>query len=104
MFGLYPNSYKEMLAIFQKYKTIEKVIIYGSRAKGNYKEGSDIDLTLFGDLNYDLIIKLKQEFEESTIPYLVDISIYKDLQSETLKEHIDRVGKIFYEINSNENN
>lgn len=101
MFGLYPNSYKEILSIFQKYKTIEKVIIYGSRAKGNYKEGSDIDLTLFGDLNYDLIIKLKQEFEESTIPYLVDISIYKDLQSETLKEHINRVGKIFYQKTEN---
>lgn len=101
MFGLYPNSYKEILSIFQKYEAIEKVIIYGSRAKGNYKEGSDIDLTLFGDLNYDLIIKLKHEFEDSTIPYLVDISLYKDLQSETLKEHIDRVGKIFYQKTEN---
>lgn len=104
MFGLYPNSYKEMQAIFQKYEAIEKVVIYGSRAKGNYKEGSDIDITLFGELNYDLIIKLKHEFEDSNIPYLVDISIYEDLQSETLKEHIDRVGKVFYEINRNENN
>ena len=93
-----------MQAIFQKYEAIEKVVIYGSRAKGNYKEGSDIDVTLFGELNYDLIIKLKYEFEDSNIPYLVDISIYKDLQSETLKEHIDRVGKVFYEINRNENN
>ena len=96
MFGLYPNSYKEILSIFQNHENIEKVIIYGSRAKGNYKEGSDIDFTLIGNLNYDEIIKLKHEFEDSNIPYLIDISIYNDLQSKSLKEHIDRVGQIFY--------
>lgn len=96
MFGLYPNSYKQLLSIFQKYENIEKVIIYGSRAKGNYREGSDIDFTLIGNLNYDDILKLKHEFEESTIPYLIDISIFSDLQSESLIDHINRVGKIFY--------
>lgn len=96
MFGLYPSSYKQILSIFQKHENIEKVIIYGSRAKGNYKEGSDIDFTLFGNLNYDDLIKLKHEFEESTIPYLIDISIFSDLQSKSLIEHINRVGKIFY--------
>jgi predicted nucleotidyltransferase len=96
MFGLYPNSYKEILSIFQNHENIEKVIIYGSRAKGNYKEGSDIDFTLIGDLNYDEIIKLKHEFEDSNIPYLIDISIYNDLESKSLIEHIDRVGQIFY--------
>jgi predicted nucleotidyltransferase len=96
MFGLYPNSYKQLLSIFQKCENIEKVIIYGSRAKGNYREGSDIDFTLIGNLNYDDILKLKHEFEESTIPYLIDISIFSDLQSESLIDHINRVGKIFY--------
>ncbi len=96
MFGLYPNSYKEILSIFQNHENIEKVIIYGSRAKGNYREGSDIDFTLIGDLNYDEIIKLKHEFEDSNIPYLIDISIYTDLESKSLIEHIDRVGQIFY--------
>ena len=101
MFGLYPNSYKQILSIFQKHENIEKVIIYGSRAKGNYKEGSDIDFTLFGNLNYDDILKLKHEFEESTIPYLIDISIFNDLESESLIDHINRVGKIFYEKTEN---
>lgn len=96
MFGLYPNSYKQILSIFQKHENIEKVIIYGSRAKGNYREGSDIDLTILGNLNYDELIQLKLEFEESNIPYLIDISIFNDLQSESLIEHINRVGKIFY--------
>ena len=97
MFGLYPNSYKKILSIFNKYKNIEKVIIYGSRAKGDYKEGSDIDLTLIGDLNYIDLINLKHEFEDSSIPYLVDLSIFKELKTESLLEHIKRVGKVFYE-------
>lgn len=103
MFGLYQNSYEELISIFRKYENIEKVIIYGSRAKGNYKEGSDIDLTLFGDLSYNDLLQLKLEFEESNIPYLIDISIFDDLKSESLKDHINRIGKIFYnktEINS----
>lgn len=97
MFGLYPNSYKKILSIFNKYKNIEKVIIYGSRAKGDYKEGSDIDLTLIGDLNYNDVIKLKHDLEDSSIPYLVDLSIFKELKTESLLEHIKRVGKVFYE-------
>lgn len=97
MFGLYPNSYKKILSIFNKYENIEKVIIYGSRAKGDYKEGSDIDLTLIGDLNYNDVIKLKHDLEDSSIPYLVDLSIFKELKTESLLEHIKRVGKVFYE-------
>ncbi len=100
MFGLYPNSHSELILIFQKHENIEKVIIYGSRAKGNYREGSDIDLTLIGDLNYNELIQLKLEFEESNIPYLIDISIFSDLQSKSLIEHINRVGKIFYDRNN----
>lgn len=97
MFGLYPNSYKKILSIFNKYENIEKVIIYGSRAKGDYKEGSDIDLTLIGDLSYNDVIKLKHDLEDSSIPYLVDLSIFKELKTESLLEHIKRVGKVFYE-------
>ncbi len=103
MFGLYNESYKKIITIFQNHQNIEKVIIYGSRAKGNYKEGSDIDLTLVGEISYEQIIRLKQEFEESTIPYLIDISNFSDLQSESLLDHINRIGKIFYQKNAETN-
>jgi predicted nucleotidyltransferase len=100
MFGIYSNSYKEIITILENHPNIKKVIIYGSRAKGNYKEGSNVDLTLFGELEHNELIQLKHEFEESYIPYLFDISIYENLQSESLKEHINRVGKLFYEKTS----
>jgi predicted nucleotidyltransferase len=96
MFGIYQKTTDELMSIFEKYVGIEKVIIYGSRAKGNYKEGSDIDLTLIGNVQRQDLMNILEEIDDSYIPYLFDISIYNDLNSESLKEHINRVGKIFY--------
>lgn len=96
MFGIYPKSYKEILAIIEDCSSIDEVIIYGSRAKGNFREGSDIDITLKGNVNKDDLNKLWHKLDDSFIPYKFDISIYKDLKSESLIEHIQRVGKTFY--------
>lgn len=96
MFGIYPKSYNEIIRIIERYPSIEKVVIYGSRAKGTQREGSDIDFTLFGNIPDKDLSGLRLDLDDSYIPYLFDISIYDKLQSESLKEHIDRVGKIFY--------
>ncbi len=96
MFGIYPKSFKEIIAILEKYKSIQKVIIYGSRAKGTQREGSDIDICLLGDVTNEDFNKLWLDLDDSYIPYKFDILIYNNLNSESLKEHIDRVGKTFY--------
>lgn len=104
MFGIYPKSYQEILLIFEDCLSIDEVVIYGSRAKGNYREGSDIDITLKGEVTKEDLNKLWHKLDDSFIPYKFDISIYKDLKSQSLIEHIERVGKTFYkektEINS----
>lgn len=104
MFGIYPKSYQEILMIFEDCLSIDEVVIYGSRAKGNYREGSDIDITLKGEITKEDLNKLWHKLDDSFIPYKFDISIFKDLKSESLIEHIQRVGKTFYkrktEINS----
>ncbi|HTG65154.1 MAG TPA: nucleotidyltransferase domain-containing protein, partial [Flavobacterium sp.] len=74
MFGIYPKSYLEIIQILEKYPSIEKVVIYGSRAKGNAREGSDIDITLFGNPTYQDLSELRDDLEDSYIPYLFDIS------------------------------
>ncbi len=102
MFGLYPNSYKEILSIFEKHKNIDEVIIFGSRAKGTYREGSDIDFAIIGNVTYDDIIKLKIDFDNSSIPYLIDVVVYESITSKKLREHIQRVGKQFYQKNKTE--
>jgi predicted nucleotidyltransferase len=96
MFGIYPKSYKEILLIIDDCSSIDEVIIYGSRAKGNFKEGSDIDITLKGNISKEDLNKLWHKLDDSFIPYKFDISVYKELKSESLIEHIQRVGKTFY--------
>jgi len=96
-FGLKEETIAKICSVFEKNPDVLKVTIYGSRAKGNYRIGSDIDLTLFGtNLDYNLLKTIEDEIDELDTPYLFDISIYNNLGSESLKEHIDRVGKTFY--------
>ena len=99
-FGLNQETINKINSVFEKHPEIDNVIIYGSRAKGNYRVGSDIDLTLIGnELKYDLIGKVSSEIDDLNTPYLFDISIFELLNSPSLAEHINRVGKIFYKKN-----
>ena len=104
MFGIYPKSFAVLQKIFSNHVNVSEVKIYGSRAKGNYREGSDIDLVITDDIEYSELYSIISEIEESIIPYLVDISVYSQLNSESLKEHINRVGKIFYKKEDTETN
>lgn len=97
-FGLKQETINEITAILKKNPNIEQAIIYGSRAIGNYKVGSDIDLTLVGDhdLTSDDVSHIQHELSESYLPYLFDISILREINNPDLIEHIQRVGKVFY--------
>ena len=97
MFGLPDDTLRLINDVFSIHSEIEKVLIYGSRAKGNYRNGSDIDLTLIGDsLTTALVDELIQQLDDLNTPYLMDISIYSQLQNPDLKLHIDRVACLFY--------
>ncbi len=96
-FGLSENTINKINDIFKIYGQINKVLIYGSRAKGNYKTGSDIDLIVYGE-NLDLttLYKIENELDDLFLPYSIDISLFKYIDNEKLLEHIKRLGKIFY--------
>ena len=84
--------------VFSEYTEVEQVIIYGSRAKGNYRNGSDIDLTLKGNnLTEQILSSIYSELDELNTPYLFDVSIFDQLQSQDLVDHIIRVGQFFYQ-------
>lgn len=96
-YGLTTETIDKICGVFKKYSQIDKVILYGSRAKGNYKKGSDIDLTLYGDeLSHKLLMDVLDDLDELLLPYMIDLSVYDALENDKLKEHIDRVGVIFY--------
>ena len=97
-YGLKQNIIDDINIIFSNYSCIKKAILYGSRAKGNFKLGSDIDLCLFGEnINLELIYKIKDDIDDLLLPYLVDIINYHDISNTELKDHINRVGIVFYE-------
>lgn len=99
-FGLSPDCIEKLNKVFKNYPTIEKVVLYGSRAKGNYKPGSDIDLTLFtAELNLSFLFKIENEIDDLLLPYKVDLSLYSLIDNEQLKDHILRVGRVFYLAN-----
>jgi len=73
------------------------VLIFGSRVKGNFKPGSDVDFALKGkDLKMDDILKLQNKLDELNLPYKFDLIIYGNLSDKDLIEHINRAGVIFY--------
>ena len=82
--------------IFGKYPEVEEVILYGSRAKGNFKPFSDIDITLKGKISPETLLSINCAFSESSLPYLFDISIFNDLNNQNLIDHINRWGKVIY--------
>lgn len=100
-FGLSIDTINKLYTVFSKYSEIEKAIIYGSRAKGNYKNGSDIDLTLIGssDLNLTTLGKIMTDIDDLLLPYTVDLSLYHYLNDPDILDHIRRAGKIFYKKN-----
>ena len=96
-FGLTGRDMKTIIAIFDKYREVDEVRIFGSRAKGNYQNGSDIDLAISNVLwSEQIVLRLKEDFEESSLPYFVDIVYLPLLQHLELRGHIERVGKAFY--------
>lgn len=97
-FGLPDKTIAIIRQILAEVPAVKKAVIYGSRAKGNYKPGSDIDLTLYGEeLDLRIVGEIAARLDESPIPYQVDLSIFERLDHAGLREHIERVGVVFYQ-------
>ncbi len=95
-YGLTDSDQKQMNDIFFKFKAIQKVVLFGSRAMNTFKKGSDVDLVLSFE-GKDIISLVKDALEEeTTIPYFFDVLDEKSIQSEELKEHIRHHGIVLY--------
>jgi len=97
-FGLKDHILDKIRNVFSKYEQVEKVLIYGSRAKGNYKPGSDIDLTFIGEgLNRRILNRIDDDIDDLLLPYSFDLSIFKEVTNTDFLAHVNRVGIVFYE-------
>lgn len=97
-FGLPSATLDTVRQILAAYPAVKKALIYGSRAKGTHRPGSDIDLTLIGDaIQLNTLGRIAARLDESTIPYQVDLSIFELIEHAGLRDHIQRIGLLFYE-------
>lgn len=97
-FGLKPSTIEKIRAVFAGHAEVERVILCGSRAKGNFRPGSDIDLTICCEaVTLSQLLRIEQELDELLLPYKIDLSLHHQIDTPELLEHIKRVGKIFYE-------
>lgn len=98
MSGLNIAIIEKVNAIFAMHPELTKALLYGSRAKGNYRPGSDVDLTLLGDkLTYESLGKIATQIDDLLLPYTFDISLFNQIDNPDLVDHIRRVGIVFYE-------
>jgi uncharacterized protein len=96
-YGLSDSTIDLLKKVFDRYEQVSEVILYGSRAKGNYAEGSDIDLTIKGqELEFADLQNISKDIDDLLLPWMVDISIFATIKNNDLIEHIQRVGKTIY--------
>ncbi len=95
--GLNETILENLITVFAQFPKIQQVILYGSRAKGNYKNGSDIDLTIKGlGLTFQEMMIIETKIDELLLPYKIDLSQYNTLTNNDLIAHINRVGIVIF--------
>lgn len=95
-FGLSERTINELLEYFKSKPEIEKVMVYGSRAKGNFRNGSDIDFAVWTKDKSAYELRIEAELDDLETPYMFDVTDYKNLTHEGMKNSIDRDGMLFY--------
>ena len=96
-FGLKESDLEKIISIIKDHPEVEEALIFGSRAKGNFKKGSDVDIALKGNLSFHNLSRINFELNEETdMPYKFDVLNYDAIKNTDLIEHINRVGIKFY--------
>lgn len=96
-FGLSSSNINNINSVFKQYSEINEVIIFGSRAKGNHRDNSDIDLAIKGNnINLSVLQQIEIKLDELYIPVSIDLVVYNKIENTDLINHINRVGKQFY--------
>ena len=97
-FGLKESTIARVNKVFAGHTEIERAILYGSRAKGTFRNSSDIDLTLEGDgITSEQFNRIMLELDDLLLPYTIDLSLKRQIDNPDLLAHIGRVGVVFYE-------
>ena len=92
-FGLKERELDEIKVLYYPFPEIDEIVIFGSRARGDYSRVSDIDIAIKGSVD-KIMYKIRDYFEESSILYTVDVVNYMSISNQDFKENIDNEGVI----------
>lgn len=96
-FGLSIDTISQITRKIAENPNVNKIILFGSRAKGNPRQGSDIDLAVWGNsLSLNDLLEMSVKMEKMEIAYKVDIIHFEKTENKDVLEHIRRVGIILY--------
>jgi predicted nucleotidyltransferase len=96
-FGLPPHALTGLQGVFRNHPSIQSVTLYGSRAKGNYRHNSDIDLMLTApDMTWSQFNRVEQEIDDLLLPWKVDLALLHHIENQDLLDHIQRVGVVLF--------
>ena len=91
--GLPKSTIKKLRSVFAGHRGIQRVVLYGSRARGTHRKGSDIDMVIVGEsLDISALLKIETEIDDLMLPYKVDLSLLHCIENAELTAHIERVG------------
>jgi len=96
--GLLQPDLDIVLSVLGEFPNVKEAIIFGSRAKGNFRNGSDVDIALKGEnINLEIVTNISYRLNKETIlPYKFDVLDYQNINNSKLTEHINRKGISFY--------
>ena len=91
--GLEPEQSQNIIAILKNIPGIHSAVLFGSRAKGNFSPGSDIDIAVHTqNLSIEDLQTIHEKYDALYLPWKLDIADYTHVQKKELIEHIQRVG------------
>ena len=97
-FGLSDSALSSIVSAIASVRNVSRALIYGSRAKGNCRDNSDIDITLEGEnLTVTDLATLDERLDNLLLPWQIDLSIKARITNAELLAEIERWGKVVFE-------
>jgi predicted nucleotidyltransferase len=95
--GLPEHVIEKILTVFKQHPQIKHVFLYGSRAIGTYRTGSDIDLCIEGEtLDFNNLLHIETQLDDLLLPWNIDLSLKHQIDNPELLHHIQEHGIVFY--------
>jgi len=95
-FGLQAGEIERIRLVLAAHPAVEQALVYGSRAKGTHRPGSDLDLVLVGPVTHAEHNQIATELDDLLLPYPLDLSVHGQIENLALLDHIRRVGRVLY--------